>query len=536
MADNKFKNLFKALNESLEPEYKGAQFAQGQDVPLKEREYDAPREIAGPPKPIEAVVPRMLTDSIMGAPGTAAGILRMMYDYYPEKFNKTTKTETKEAALPEWFLTAITDPNFRNTEQGKKAIEYAQKRLQPQEKLIRRLAQREEDMLRANTNKYITPFEKIPKEIPLADEGFKLVQDPKSYVHEQGWDLDSPIGRIKNWVNINRDFENVPSVGFLKELPQNLKGNALAAQAYTQLAKHYGTLRSDATGATSPMIKRSFWNQFGQPFEHEFGGGFGSETRFEAPFKHNLHELNKPIRERYKQLGEQATEEVDLLRNVLGKERNKSGGLSEEEFWNLGKPDHIPGASEPIPFNDNEGFGYIDPNKSLSPGRLVREENRAREAILKLPIEKQKLINEEYMKLGKQFPEMTRANLMWAAHDTVVPMRSPGGITRDEYLRKNPNLTSSELESLAEMGPRDKITPGPSQDHLKYQQEVINELRRIGQDQYTRGKQLVEKQPGILHSAIYNEFDKLRELDPEIPYDQLMEVAIANINKRLLKK
>lgn len=316
---------------------KGPELSQGVDVPLEDRQYDAPREIAGAPKPVEAVVPRILTDSVTGLPGTLASVGRMMYDYYPEKFTKTTKTKTEEASLPEWFLTALTDPNFRNTEQGKKAIEYAQKRIGSKEKLSRNLALREERELMDNTSKYITPNEKLPNELPLADADFKLVKNPDSNAFDQAWSLENPYTKVKDWINIQKDYEGVPSVGFLKELPAELKGNALAAQAYTQLAKQYGTLRSDPTGSTSSAIKRSFWDQFGQPFDHEFGGMFGKETRYEVPFKHNLHELNTPIRSKYKALGNKAEEEIDLLRHTIRPDQPTKSSMSDTEFWNLGK-------------------------------------------------------------------------------------------------------------------------------------------------------------------------------------------------------
>lgn len=318
------------------------ELTQGVEVPFEQRKYDAPREIAGPPKPIEAVVPRILTDTMMGVPSTVASILRSAADYYPEKYTKTAKNKTIDASLPDWFLTALTDPNYKKTELGKKAIEYAKKNLDRKENLQRKLSLREEDHLRENANKFITPNEKIPSDIPLADEGFKLTKNPKSDVHEQSYHLETPVGQVPNWVNVTKDFESVPSVGFLNDLPEQLKGNALAAQAYTQLAKQYGTLRSDPSGSSSTDIRKAVWEKFGQPFEHNFGGGYGKADRYELPFSVNAQEMNKPILERYKNLGEQAADEADLLRRAIHPDKKFSNDMPEDEFWKLGNYESLP--------------------------------------------------------------------------------------------------------------------------------------------------------------------------------------------------
>lgn len=350
---DRWKLLQQMFNSGNKPtsDRKTAELSQGVDVPLSERYYDAPREIAGPPKPIEAVVPRILTDTMMGAPSTAASILRMMADYYPEKFTNKNKDKVTEAGLPEWFLTALTDSNYQKTEAGKKAIEYAKKILPRKEKLQRNLSLREEAELRESAKKFITPNEKIPSEIPLADEGFKLLKNPKSNPLEQSYHLETPVGQVPNWVNVGKDWDSIPSVGFLNDLPEQLKGNALAAQAYTQLAKQYGTLRSDPSGSSSTAIKKAVWDKFGQPFEHNFGDGFGTADRYELPFSVNAKELQKPILDRYKNLGEQAADETTLLRDVLGDRGRRTPSKSG-----------LPGASEAIPeaFFGPDAFLSVD--------------------------------------------------------------------------------------------------------------------------------------------------------------------------------
>jgi hypothetical protein len=377
---NKFKRLFPELT-------------QGVDVPIEEQKYDAPREIAGPAKPIEAVVPRFLTDTVTGVPGMLAGVLRAAADYYPEKLGKTTKTKTEEAALPEWLLTAITDPNFRNTEAGQKAIKYARDNVWRKEKLQRNLSLREEKELMDNSAKFITHNKDLPSEIPLADEGAKLVKDPYSNAHDQAWSLEHPQGKVENWVNIQKDFEGVPSVGFLKGLPENLKGNALAAQAYTQLAKNYGTLRSDPTGATSDQIKRSFWNHFGQPFEHNFGGPYGVEQRYEFPFKVNAREQNKKILERYKNLSEQSKDEVELLNHIIRPDiRYRS--KHQDDIQNVeGIIDHMRNQQNrrnqdfPRPLSDSEKFLLDDPRSPMSREEAIKA--------IKIKIEQERLTDQE---------------------------------------------------------------------------------------------------------------------------------------------
>lgn len=128
-------------------------------------------------------------------------------------------------------------------------------------------------------------FQNASDILPLYDKGIALLRSDAT-PNEISFSLATPNEVIPDWIDINRDMAGAPSIKLLRDLPERLKGQGLAAQSYTQIAKDLGRLRSDLAGNTSPNIKKAFWEQFSEPF-----------VDINTPYKQRFQTMvNKPPR------------------------------------------------------------------------------------------------------------------------------------------------------------------------------------------------------------------------------------------------
>jgi hypothetical protein len=251
---------------------------------------------------------------------------------------------TVQAKIPDWVLTALTNPKRDEATEAKLQdfrSDFFKKQNDRDQVLERGLQSRLNPIREQNLER----FNNAKTALPLADPGHALVRTPTSSDGTHKYDLITPDNRVPSWITLQPDSAGVPSVQYLDALPKELKGNALAAQAYTQLAKNYGALRSDMSGATSPAIRGAFWDKFGTKFNDPNSNYM--PQRYESAFDNPMSDKEKQV--------------LDLGNKLQDKYRDERGVVNEI-------PSSVHPAIQDIPEWYQTGYPESRPINGILPG------------------------------------------------------------------------------------------------------------------------------------------------------------------------